>query len=209
MAVIITRQKAIDRLSSPDNLAQKMGRDRIISGEEKKEGDENVTIVDPETVGIVHKGTSGNHDSARNGSGGRIAIPEEVRVIAGALMPGDSARDAAAAHGLSFKSVSVAAKGCPTIGTHSEEFEEKVLEARENMQKPLRDKALTVLSRALDEITPDKIKALKARESAAVAKDMAVVFEKLNDKAASGASVSFNFYAPRQKKESDYASEEV
>lgn len=191
MSVISNREKAMNQLMHKDNIAD------CISGSNVKNLDKGPVEI---TVGMS---TAAGHTSIKH-------TPEDIKVIAGALFITENAKIAAQVSGLSDHLTRTHGKGLITRKAYDAEFAEKVLEKKEELAAPAREKALSIIMNAMQTITPEKLENAKLREASSVAKDMASVIEKLADKNGSnGNSISFHFHAPRERKENEYVVKDV
>jgi hypothetical protein len=190
MSVISNRQKALDQLLHKDNIADCVVKGKIVNAGEAKEVSIGRKEMESRTA-IMH-------------------TPEDIKVLAGALYMVEGSRIASEVSGLGQHHTRLHAKGLSTRVKFDEELAEKVLDKKEELAAPIRDKALKVILNAIEVCTPEKLEQAKLREAAGVAKDMAAVYEKLGDKnAGNGSAISFHFHAPRERKENEYVIKDV
>lgn len=191
MSVISNRQKMLDQILHKDNIAN------CVRGEKGPIGQ------GPDVVSI----------SVGKSMSDRTAImhtPEDIKILAGALFITEGAAVAAEVSGLSKNLTRIHGKGLTTRTRYDEDLAEKVLEKKEELAAPAREKALNIILNAMNTITPEKLEQAKLREASSVAKDMASVIEKLADKNNNnGNSISFHFHAPRERKEDEYVVKDV
>lgn len=190
MSVISSREKAMNQLMHKDNIADCVSGPK---GQEINKGPGEITVGSGRETCTTIRNT-----------------PEDIKVLAGAIFIAENSKIAAEVSGLSEHVTRIHAKGLSTHSTFDEKFAEKVLEKKEELAAPAREKALSIIMNAMQTITPEKLENAKLREASSVAKDMASVIEKLADKnGGNGNSISFHFHAPRERKENEYVVKDV
>lgn len=185
-ALIIDEKDALERLESDRNLSNLF-----------------------EKAGIGHGGGSGSgrhHGEKSNGGGvNATQAPEDVKILAGAFAMAENAKISAEIFGLNGAMVGYHKKGMPNRTEVNEEFREKVIEKKEEILIPIREKALKVVSDALESISKEDFTNAKLRDKAAVAKDIATVVDKLSPKhGGSGVAIQFHIHAPAPRAEKEY-----
>jgi hypothetical protein len=135
--------------------------------------------------------------------------PDVVReTIARCAINGEgTGKEIAEVFGVSPSSVSAYKVGATSTTTYNEpdsELVDKVLGHKERISKH----AVRTALRALREITPEKLSGIKARDLAAIAKDMSAVISDMEPKTQINTNnqqnVQFVFMAPRVKELSEY-----
>lgn len=140
---------------------------------------------------------------------GDVNVPESLRKLIASehIEQGrEAAVELAKSFGVSSSSVSAYAKGATSTASYkspSLDLQKFIASRKAKLTK----KALRVLQNSLDEITPDKLSGLKARELASVAKDMSAITKNMEpENSAENASSKPQFvvYAPQIRDERSY-----
>ena len=141
------------------------------------------------------------HNGGRNG--GR-AVPSMIREIVAVAAHHDTIHNVAEAFGLSDSTVAQAKKGNVGVNRHDEELRDKIDNHVKEKEDSIRDLALDRISTLFaHSITEANLQTMKVREAVSVAKDLASVAERVQDKRQQGPRVVF-VNQIRVKDESEY-----
>jgi hypothetical protein len=160
----------------------------------------------PETVGIV--------EDIKRGRGNTPEVPKIIREsVARAAIDGEgTGAEIAEAFGISPSSVSaykVGATSTTTYDSPDDSLMSTIVGHRQGISKRARGTLLA----ALDEITPDTLKGIKARDLSAIAKDMSSIIVDMEPpipaQPINQQNVQFVFMAPRVRSEDSYEIREV
>lgn len=147
--------------------------------------------------------------SKRGRPPGVTNTPQKLRELAGTLAHFRTAKDVAQELNLTPQQVHHYKHGRTTFGKEDPELKnavERNLDDYESATLEVRRDAMTKLKLAMGLITEKKLDDLKAPGLASVAKDMAIITEKLTPKRdiKEGSKVSIAFYSPEAKRVEDY-----
>ena len=140
---------------------------------------------------------------------GNLGVPESLRKIIGEeseINGRKSALDLARTFGISPSSTSAYAHGSNSTSSYNssdKDLKEHITEAKEKISKRARSKLML----ALNSLSPDKMKDLKATDASSVAKDMSVIIKNMEPPKQEGQVVNgpqFVFYAPQFSKEESF-----
>lgn len=140
---------------------------------------------------------------------GNVGVPEELRKLIGeeSIIHGrQSALDLASDFGISPSSVSAYTKGATSTASYHKP-EDTLVRYLESRKRRITKKSLRVLTDALDTLTPEKLKTIKARDASAIAKDMSVIsknMEKTDQTTNGNNAPQFVVYAPQVRDERSY-----
>ena len=206
--IIITEKSALDRLDDKRNLCLLLGKKKVHNslGSQSYGSsvlDKEKDLTDPSSLNRINQRGENREGQRRN------FIPEEMKAVIGALTKVENGVAVGNNLGVSEVSAVRFSRGLVTPSKFSESLAQEVNEKAEELTEGIRNRALDRLSSALNHITDEELANGKLREKAGVAKDMAVVFEKLGPKMDLTAGITFNVYVPKQKLESDYPTQTV
>jgi hypothetical protein len=140
---------------------------------------------------------------------GDVNVPDGIRKIIGeeSVINGrGSAIELAKDFGVSPSSVSAYAKGATSTASYHKP-EASLTNYLTGRRQRITKKALRVLHSSLDNITPEKLKDLKTKDVASIAKDMSVIAKNMEPKVEQGSNENkpqFVVYAPQIKDERTY-----
>jgi predicted transcriptional regulator len=152
----------------------------IVSDDELQNELDRLNGNKPE-VQIVEKPTPGRNE-------GDVNVPDSLRKIIGeeAVINGrQSALALANMFGVSDSSVSAYAKGATSTSTIDKPKSSILSHINKSRERSIK-RASKKMNEALDAITPDKLADVKARDLAAIARDMSVVIKNLEPEKSSG-----------------------
>lgn len=147
-------------------------------------------------------------DIKRGRTNGRLQVPNEIREMAAksAINGEGSADEIAKAYGISESSLSAYKVGAHSTTTYHEpnpELAPKITDHKERISKKARARLLA----ALNELSPDKLAGVKARDLAAIAKDMSTIVSDMEPPPSAPTNqnnVQFVFMAPRIQSLDEY-----
>ena len=140
---------------------------------------------------------------------GNVAVPEGLRKLIGeesALYGREKALELANDFGISESSVSAYAKGATSTSSYNKP-DQGLLAYLTTRKSRLAKKALHKLSLSLNAIDEDKLKDVKARDLAGIAKDMSVIAKNMeppNTENGGSNAPQFIVYAPQIRDERSY-----
>jgi predicted transcriptional regulator len=137
---------------------------------------------------------------------GDVNVPDSLRKIIGetAITDGrESATELAKSFGISPSSVSAYTNGSRSTATYDEKPDVKNIK---NAREKVAVRAIHKLNLALSSLTKDKMQMTKARDLAAIAKDMSVVSKNMTGEGdvEGRQTPQILFYAPQFRQESHY-----
>lgn len=145
---------------------------------------------------------------------GNVEVPNSLRNLIADTSVNDGRGEALALakqFGISPSSTSAYTNGSTSTSSYDEKpNKEIVLNAKERLSK----KARIRLSKALDQITTDKLAVVKTREAASIAKDMSVIIKNLEEKNETNTpqgqqGPTFVFYSPQVRTEESFKTIQV
>jgi hypothetical protein len=141
------------------------------------------------------------HNGSRNG--GR-AVPPIIREIVAVAAHHDTIHSVAESFGLSDSTVAQAKKGNVGVNRHDEDLKDRIDNHVKEKVNSIREQALDRLSTLFaHSITDKKLQDVKLREAVSIAKDLASVAERVQDRGKEGPRVVF-VNQVRVKDESEY-----
>lgn len=162
-------------------------------------GIKNDTKKSPETPKIPNP-----VEDIKRGRGNKTEVPSEIRefVAKSAINSEGTGSQIAEAFGVSESSVSAYKQGAHSTATYNKP-DENLLDVVTDHKDKISKKARNRLLSALNHITADKLASVKARDLAAIAKDMSAIITDMEPKVPIGEgmqnNVQFVFMAPRVK----------
>lgn len=162
----------------------------------------------PETPETPDTKTRASVEEIKKGRGDKPNTPEDIRKLAAisAINSEGTASEIAKAYGISEASVSAYKVGATSTATYDNP-NQALAETINTHKAAVTRKARNRLMSALNHITPQKLEGVKARDLAAIAKDMSAVikdFEPQVNHTNNVNNVQFVFMAPRVRDLEDY-----
>jgi len=150
-------------------------------------------------------------DITRGRREGDVETPDSLRKIIGDTAVTNGRQEAVALaknFGLSPSAASAYAHGATSTASYDEQpNRDTIIGAKQRIAKRARAKLML----ALNNLTPDKLAGVKARDIAGIARDMSQVIKNVEPDVApgmggvnTGGGPAFVFYAPQQREESTY-----
>lgn len=141
------------------------------------------------------------------GRGSVNAIPTELRkIIAEEAISGTPAKELSKLFEISESSISAYKNDATSTSSYNQPNGE-LAKSNDVVRQTILDGARGKILIALENITDEKLRDAKVRDTASVAKDMSAIIRNLEpqtDKGQNGLNQQFIFYAPKSKKESDF-----
>jgi transcriptional regulator len=136
----------------------------------------------------------------REGIGKRKELPHETKVLAGVLARFDTQKNVAEALGTSQANISNIA--------NNPELQKEIKAKDEIVRDTVSGKAIDILIKSLN-IVEDKVAKEDAKDASAIARNMASIFDKVRNRAASenpnsAPKILINIHGSKQKAEDDY-----
>lgn len=151
---------------------------------------------------VTPKPTSEVIDIQKGRGEGKKETPDEIRRLVGisAVNGEGTGAEIASAFNVSESSVSAYKVGSTSTASYHQP-QESLLDSLNNHKAKISKKARARLMSALNSITPEKLEGVKARDLAAIAKDMSAIITdmepQINPNVQQGNNVQFVFMAPR------------
>ncbi len=141
----------------------------------------------------------------RRGRNNTLEIPQSLReVIAEEVIESGHSKDVAASFGVSKSSVDAYKNGATSTSSYNNP-NESLSKANQQVRDQISDNARARLTSALNHLTDDKIEGSKAKDIAAIAKDMSVIVRNMEP---DGPVVQNNtqviIYKPRMRDEDEF-----
>lgn len=140
------------------------------------------------------------------GRGNKPETPEVIReIIAEEVINGADRQMVSSAYKISQSSISAYKNGATSTASYNEP-DTRLAPVVNDVKDRIATKARSRLMQALKEITPDKLRDVRVRDLAGIARDMSAVIKniELPTPPQLNNNVQFVFYSPKQKQESDY-----
>lgn len=142
----------------------------------------------------------------QRGRGNRVEVPSELRkIISEESIKGTPAHDLANLFGVSESSISAYKNDATSTASYNEP-DIDLKKANDAVRDSIVTHARGRLVKALESITDEKLKEVKVKDAASIAKDMSAVIKNIEPNR--DENKSFNqqiiFYAPKTRSESDF-----
>lgn len=139
------------------------------------------------------------------GRGSVKEVPQSIRAfIAGESLNGARAQELSEAFNISESSISAYKNGATSTASYNKP-DENLKANVDSIKEQISDRAQKKLRIALNALTKDKMQESSARELSGVAKDMAVIVEKMTPKTSNDdVQVVLHLHGPKMKRVEDY-----
>lgn len=146
---------------------------------------------------------------AEKGRNNKTETPVSVRaLIAEEAITGTSIAEIAETFNVSKSSVSAYKNGVTSTAVYNDEKDKNLISHINKVKNRITKKASNLLITALDSMSPDKFSDISVRDAAAVAKDMAVIVDKMigsnTNKEEKSNQLHIHLHAPNQKSDDSY-----
>lgn len=194
--MILEKDAADDRLSNPNNLANRFGKSRSsVVGDfpDRPHTEGTHEVTDEGTIDIIQRERTGPKLGSTN-------TPIEVRNTMFILdRMGQSQKSIGEAFGVTQAEVSNIRVG--KVKTDSSKTDDQI--------NQIKDLAMTKLMNSLGLLTDEKIAKCKAVEISTVAANMSKIIEKTSPRSTEGTSVNLTIYSPAMRDEKGYPTIDV
>lgn len=164
-------------------------------------------VSDSEFEGLLEeKAVSARIVNIQRGRGNAKEVPIEIKkLVSEEAISGASSAELARVFGISQSSVNAYKHDATSEATYNEPNEE-LKKHNDTVRNEISGTARSRLMSALDNITDEKLRDAKVRDTASVAKDMSAIIRNIEGSHDEGKSLNqqFIFYAPKPKEEKDF-----